>query len=89
MPGVRRSLVDEDRNKIIGMVLRECRVDAGLSATQVGDRIGAGASIVTSYERGERTVSVERLVDLAGALETNLRLLVGVIDTRAQQAAIV
>lgn len=53
------------RNKLIGLVLRDLRVDAGLSQRVAAEGMGVEGTVLGSYERGERGVSVERLILIA------------------------
>ena len=45
--------------------LRELRTNNGLSQRNVAQRLGVSPSIISSYETGERTPSVENLLALS------------------------
>ena len=45
--------------------LRELRINAGLSQRTVAQKLNVSASIISSYETGERTPSVENLLLLS------------------------
>ena len=62
---------DEDREKryaeLVGEKLRRMRQDRGLSLQEVCDRSGGSfvVSTLSAYERGKRSLSLERLYELA------------------------
>lgn len=80
-------MIDATRNPIVGCVLREVREDAGLSAQDACDAGGlSGANLIMAYERGERTLSVERLYELAALYKVDPLVLMSVIERRCQAA---
>jgi transcriptional regulator with XRE-family HTH domain len=54
-----------------GRRIRALRIDAGLSAEQLGHATGLDRTYVTSVERGERNVGLLNLVRFCTALNTN------------------
>ena len=71
----------------VGEVLRECREDAGLTLNEV-EEITSGrlkASIVSAYERADRSASLERLLELARFYQVPPDLLLSVIEKRCQR----
>lgn len=50
--------------KIIGSMLREARLQCGLTLEQVGEKTGVIAKTIQRYETGERKVSINRLMEL-------------------------
>lgn len=75
---------DVGRNIVIGSVLRDLRRDARMSQADVAAQ-SAGrfkATVLGAYERGERTVMVEKLVDLAEFYKVDPAHLMQVIERR-------
>jgi transcriptional regulator with XRE-family HTH domain len=52
-----------------GLSLKLQRVKAGLTQEQLADRAGMHRTFIGLVERGESGLSIERLVDLAAALD--------------------
>jgi transcriptional regulator with XRE-family HTH domain len=68
---------------VVGEVLRECRRDRALSLHDVAIRSHGlfKPSVLGGYERGERSISVERFCDLANTYGVSAdRLLARVLD---------
>lgn len=61
-------------------LLRQLRVDAGLTQVQVADRLGEPQSFVSKYESGERRLDVIELKHVVDALGTTFVHLAGVLD---------
>lgn len=57
-----------DRSKIVGANVRAAREKAGLTQTELGDRIGCSQGQVMNLETARTQMWVERLLDLADAL---------------------
>ena len=57
--------------------LRTLRLQFGLSQKQVADRIGVSPSIVSGYETGERTPSVDNLLALSYLFRVSTDYLLG------------
>ena len=57
------------RHKAMSMRLQALRIDAGLTQKALAARVGCAQSEISRIEQGSRTVSVERLQQLATALE--------------------
>lgn len=58
----------ERESKSLGGRIRRYRESAGLSQTELGDRLGVSYQQVQKYERGANRVSVDALVRIARAL---------------------
>lgn len=71
-------------NRIIGTVIRELREDAGWSLYQAAAHSGGRLkpSVLGAYERGERTVTVDKLAEVAAVYEMDLRMLLAVLELR-------
>lgn len=82
----RTSAADRAQSAIVGEVLREVRRDAGLSQHAVAEQTGGAvkASLLGSYERGERVVSADRLIELARLYSVDPGVLMSVIERRVQ-----
>lgn len=63
-----------------GANLREYRVALGYSQEQLAERAELHRTYVGSVERGERNVSLENIVRLAGALKVNASDLLKGVD---------
>ncbi|MDE1991648.1 MAG: helix-turn-helix transcriptional regulator [Rhizobiaceae bacterium] len=57
----------------VGMAIRQKRLLAKMSQGELGDHIGVSFQQIQKYERGTNRVSVSALVDIALALETDVR----------------
>lgn len=56
-------------NEKLGAVIRARRVQLGMSQGAVGERMGITFQQVQKYEKGSNSLSVERLFEIAEALE--------------------
>lgn len=54
------------------MNLKQARVKAGLTQFELAERIGCDQSVISRIESGERSVTLERLKSIAGALRIPL-----------------
>ena len=59
------------------MNLQELRVKAGLTQKELAIRVGCAQSEISRIERGERSISVDRLQQLAMALNVPVATLLG------------
>lgn len=62
-------------------LLRTMRDEAGLTQVQVADRLGEPQSFVSKYESGERRLDVLELAQVAEALDSDMRTLLGRFET--------
>ena len=62
-----------------GRALRSRRKEIGISASEVGRRLECDASTVSRMERGEVSVAVDEVPDIARALDIAPRRLLAVI----------
>jgi transcriptional regulator with XRE-family HTH domain len=62
--------------------LAEARQRAGLSQTQLAERLGKRQQFVSKYESGERRLDFVELVDIARALELDACSLIKGISAR-------
>ena len=65
--------------------LRDLRLKSKLSQKEVAKRLGISASIVSAYETGERTPSVEILLALASLYKCSSDYLLGLERTIPQR----
>ena len=65
--------------------LRDLRLKSKLSQKEVAKRLGISASIVSAYETGERTPSVEILLALASLYKCSSDYLLGLERTMPQR----
>jgi transcriptional regulator with XRE-family HTH domain len=68
---VRKSIYSEPYEVLTGL-LRDLRHEAGLTQTEVADRLGKPQSFVSKYEAGERRLDLIELRAIAGALGMKL-----------------
>lgn len=57
------------RNRIIGVLLRDARVQAGKTKRECAEALGVSTSTITAYERGHKPISLPELEVLAFLLE--------------------
>ena len=57
--------------------LRDMRLKSGLSQKEIAEQIGVSPSVVSAYELGERTPSVEVLMSLAALYNCSSDYLLG------------
>lgn len=67
--------------KDLGQRLQEQRILKNLSQKQVASNIGVSASVISNYESGERTPSVEILISLARLYHCSTDYLLGLDKT--------
>jgi len=78
----------DDRDRIIGMRLKAYREIKGFSQVELGESIGVTFQQIQKYESGKNKVSVSRLIDVCGILDTSLMsFLTGLAD--AQNAHVI
>lgn len=65
----------------LGERLEQTRVKLGFSQKEVAAAIGASASVISNYESGERTPSVENLMSLANLYKCSTDYLLGLEKT--------
>ncbi|MBC8155341.1 MAG: helix-turn-helix domain-containing protein [Bacteroidetes bacterium] len=66
----------ETTRLIFGLKLRQLRLDLGISSLEVSKRAGLSPSYMTELEKGKKYPKVEKMFDLARALETDYETLV-------------
>lgn len=62
--------------------LKDCRDDADLSQSDVGDILGINQRVYSNYETGKRRIPVEYLVKLAQYYGTSIDYLVGLTNEK-------
>lgn len=77
----------DDFSRQLGQNLKAFRELRGLSAEQAGKLVGLTTDAVYKYERGERQMTVQRLIQCAVALDTNVQTLIQGLDPRNKQDA--
>jgi transcriptional regulator with XRE-family HTH domain len=60
------------RQRIIGVLLRQARLDMDLSQAELAKRVGLPKSRLSQYEQGEKPIPLVELEELAGALDVPL-----------------
>lgn len=59
-------------NQVVGKEIRKRRKKLGLSGVGLADLIGVSQQQISRYERGECNITLDNLLNLAKALETDL-----------------
>lgn len=54
--------------KIIGSMLKEARIKSGFTLEQAGEKIGVTAKTIQRYEKGERKINLNNLMELTSLL---------------------
>ena len=65
----------------LGQRLQQQRILRNLSQKQVASTIGVSASVISNYESGERTPSIENLISLAHLYHCSADYLLGIDKT--------
>jgi transcriptional regulator with XRE-family HTH domain len=70
----------------LGQRIADLRKDAGLTQTQLADKVGVSQQIIASYENGKRNFPVGRLLEVAEALNISAsELLTGTKKDRSKK----
>jgi transcriptional regulator with XRE-family HTH domain len=77
-------IVAKIRTKMLGAAIRQARVEAGKSQKEIASLIGISPSTLSSYEKGNRGISLPELELLAFATENSLPTLLGWEDRSAE-----
>ena len=56
----------------LGKYLREARMDAGLSQEAFADKIGINRTYYGNLERGENSISIDKLQKISGTLNISM-----------------
>ena len=67
-------------------LLRQLRLDAGLTQVEVARRLGEPQSFVSKYESGERRLDIIELMYVAEAIGSELRVITEFVDKRRGSA---
>lgn len=68
-----------------GKVMRSERVRAGLSQSEVAERVGVDQRTVSNYERGITSVPADVLLKLSDIYGCTTDWLLGITDTRTRE----
>ena len=85
MPG----LADDERAKgniEHGLRLARFRKAAGLSQKELADRIGVAQPIISRYEKGQRKLYDDMLIELAGVLDITPNDILGIASSKNRDA---
>lgn len=63
--------------------LKELRLERNLSQRQVAEQIGVSASVISGYENGDRTPSIETLLSLSYFYKCSIDYLVGKVPQKS------
>ena len=67
-------------HRVLLELLREQRLEAGLTQTQVSSELGRSQSFMSDVERGTRRLDLVELRDLCAVLKTDLVTFVGTYE---------
>jgi transcriptional regulator with XRE-family HTH domain len=62
---------------------KQLRIQKGFSQTGLGKYLGVSKQAISDIERGRRTTTIEKLVEIADLFETDINYLCGRIDSPA------
>lgn len=62
--------------------LKDCRDDADLTQTDIGNILGIDQRVYNNYETGKRLIPVNYLIELAVLYKTSLDYLVGLTNEK-------
>lgn len=65
------------KNNVIGMRIKELRIDAGLSQRELGEKLGFCNQSVSFWESGQREPSLDIVLQLAEFFGTSPNYLLG------------
>jgi len=71
-PDVPADQVMQLRDRIVGVLLRKARTEAGMSQKQLAEAAGVSARRITQYEYGQKPVPVAELQQIADVLRLNM-----------------
>lgn len=63
-----RKSIGTREQEILQELLKQCRIEAGLTQRELASRLGTGHSRISEYETGERRMDLVQLVDYTAAL---------------------
>lgn len=61
------------RNKLLKVLLRQVRIEAGLTQVELADKLGRPQSFVSKYESGERRLDLVELQQVCAAVGISLQ----------------
>lgn len=64
-------------DKALGLMIRNRRKEAGISQSELGDKLGVSFQQIQKYEKGVNRISVSRLAKIAETLECDISLFTG------------
>jgi transcriptional regulator with XRE-family HTH domain len=74
-PGVPRSTFTPEHRRLMAL-LRELRIEAGLTQNELAGRLERPQSYVSKYESGDRRLDLIELREISEALGSDLRIFV-------------
>ena len=72
--------MDSNRNKATGNVVRKLRASAGLTQTQLAERLGKPQSYVSKIESGERGLYAHELVLISRVMGASPQTVIADLD---------
>ena len=68
--------LDRDRKALLRKLLKDARLDAGLTQVEVATKLKVPQSYIAKVEQGERKISFIEVLDLCKALGTDAKYLI-------------
>ncbi len=75
-----KKLIYSEKHKKLCRLLTEARKKSGLTQQDVADKIGRPQSFVAKIEGGERRLDVIELMEIAGLISLDIRIILKVIS---------
>lgn len=69
-----------DRKSLLRKLLKEARLEAGLTQVEVAARLKVPQSYIAKVEQGERKISFIEVIDLCKALGLNAKVLISRLE---------
>lgn len=69
-----------DRKSLLRRLLKEARIEAGLTQVEVAAKLNVPQSYIAKVEHGERKISFIEVLDLCKALGIDVRVLVSRLE---------
>lgn len=67
-----RTISNRERNILIGLRIRDARMQRGLSLEQLADQAGMSVSHLSNVEHGLKALSIDFLVNIAEVLDVSI-----------------
>ena len=69
----------------ISIRIAKLRKESGLSQSQLGDKLGLSQDTISNMERGRRTTTTEKIIEIANFFNVSSDYLLGISDSRERK----